>query len=390
MCRVCDRPSPLACEAAAEGGLGKNAKYVDARSRRFAHQRVAASLVPTQRVRHCLWTVASHVAEARVVRRSDRARLTNLQTCGSVWSCSVCSSRISELRRQELNHALAWARRQSKETGGLGSVVPVMLTLTMRHGRDDELQTVLAAMKQAKRFLRQSRAWRRLKPRIVGTVTATELTHGRNGWHPHFHELVFVRAGSEREALELLEQLRSEWLRSLAKLGRDGDEHAFDLRGAAAAGRYIGKFGAAEELALGAVKSGRRAQRTPAQLLAAAAAGDEHAGALWAVYARTFKGRRQLVWSDGFKRLVGVGEVSDDEAAEADQTEDDRDFLIHAFPVAEWREILSRPGVSRAGMLEAAEAGGREALLAYIDRRIISRPSPVSRHAYRSGAPPPS
>lgn len=385
MCQACNPPSsPCSFEAseAAEGSLGITAKYVDARARRFAHQRVAAGLVPTQRVRHCLWTIASNAAEARVVRRSDRARLTNLQTCGSVWSCPVCSSRISELRRVELNEVLAWARRQANETGGLGPVVPVMLTLTMRHARSDTLPVVLGAMKEAKRRLRQSRTWRRFKSRIVGTVTATELTHGLNGWHPHFHELLFVRAGSEREALELLEELSAEWMRSLQKLGRSGGRHAFDLRGAAAAGNYISKFGAAEELALSGVKKGREGQRTPAELLAAAADGDERAGALWAVYARVFKGRKQLVWSNGFKRLVGIGEVSDEAAAE--QVEDDRDALIHAFPAAAWREVLSRK-VSRAGMLDAAERGGRDALLDYIDRFARSSLQPVSRPGSRNG-----
>ena len=51
--------------------------------------------------------------------------------------------------------------------------------------------------------LRQRREWRAIKPMLVGTVSATEVTHGAAGWHVHFHEIAFVQAETEAEAVAL-------------------------------------------------------------------------------------------------------------------------------------------------------------------------------------------
>ena len=67
-----------------------------------------------------------------------------------------------------------------------------------------------------------------------------------------------MRAGSQAEALDLVEKLREPWLASLRAEGLDGSGAAFQVQGATAAGNYVGKWGAAEEeLALSGKKSGR-------------------------------------------------------------------------------------------------------------------------------------
>ena len=125
-----------------------------------------------------------------------------------------------------------------------------------------------------------------------------------------------MKADSQAEALELVEALREPWLAALKSEGLDGAGAAFQVQGATAAGQYLGKWGAAEELALSGRKSGR-AGRSPFQLLADYSdAGDKRAGALFAEYAAAFKGRRQLVWSPGLKKRAGIDEVSDEAAAE--------------------------------------------------------------------------
>ena len=112
-------------------------------------------------------------------------------------ACPCCGRRISETRRGELNALLGWARERG--------LIPIMVTLTARHGIRDRLADQLEAMKVAKRRLRQRREWRSLKGRIAGTVTATEVTHGQNGWHTHFHEILLMDAPDEGEALAMLE-----------------------------------------------------------------------------------------------------------------------------------------------------------------------------------------
>ena len=148
-------------------------------------------------------------------------------------------------------------------------------------------------MKEAKRALRQHRTWRSIKARIGGTITATEMTHGGNGWHPHFHEVLFIEAATEAEALALVAPLGDAWRASLRGKGLDGAAAAFDAQGAGAAGDYLAKWGAGEELTLNGAKRGRRGGRTPRQLLRAAGEGDGQARALWVEYFRATSGRRR-------------------------------------------------------------------------------------------------
>jgi len=358
-------------ESPAEPGLGRLTKYVEKRRRNFALQAHAARLLPRQRVAHCLWSLAYNAESVEVLKREDRARLGGLQVCGSVWHCPVCSARISETRRGELNKALVWARGGVIEDEDAPRIIPVMMTLTARHKRGDSLRAQLDGMKEAKRRLRQSHSWRSLRSVIEGTITATEVTHGSNGWHSHFHELLFLVADDEKTALKLVEGLRAEWLRSLTKVGMSAGKAGFDAQGAAKAGDYITKWGAAEELTLLESKTG--AGRTPFQLLEASKDGDKQAGALFTEYALAFKGRRQLVWSNGFKKRVGVDEVEDEDAAE-EAKEELVDEVIAVIDAGTWA-ALRRRRLDRAALLRAAEVDGFEGVARVIEE-CLSNPPP--------------
>jgi len=278
--------------------------------------------------------------------QGDRVHYEGLQTCGSVWACPCCGARISEARRDEMNQLLAWARAQGYRV--------MMLTLTARHGRDDDLAELLERMKDAKQRWARHRSYRRIKPDMVGSVTATEVTGGgAHGWHPHFHVIAIMDSDQD------LMPLRDAWLASLRGAGLDGAGAAFQAQGANAAGSYIAKWGAAEELALSRHKKGR-AGRTPAQLLAASCDDEDRAaGRLWAEYAQVFHGRRQLVWSRGLKALAGVGEVDDEDAARDQQQDGQIETARANIPHQVWRDdVAARRADRRADLLDRAEAVG--------------------------------
>jgi hypothetical protein len=205
-------------------------------------------------------------------------------------------------------------------------------------------------MKGALSRLRQSHGWRSLG--FVGSVVATEVTHGKAGFHPHLH-LLLILPCPPADALAAVEGLRSEWSRSLGKVGRDCNAAGFQVQAASAAGDYVAKFGAAEELALGKVKLGRGGSRSPWQLLSDASAGDKRACALWVEFALAFKGRRQLQWSNGLKLLCGVGEVSDDQAADAEPAAEPVTLRAWSGSSPLWRSARRR----RCALLDAAETG---------------------------------
>jgi hypothetical protein len=279
-----------------------------------------------------------------------------VQTCGSVWHCPICSAKISNVRRGELNELLRWGRGRE--------LIPLMVTLTGHHNAQMSLAESLAVMKRAKQSLHQSGPWKRhVGPMVEGHVTATEVNKSkRHGWHVHFHVLMLIEAASEAEAIELVTQhLEPEWLRQLERQGSWGGQHAFDVQGAADADRYVAKWGAAEELALSGEKRARGDAeikgQTPWELLAAAADGDVQAGRDFVEYATWFHGKRQLVWSRGLKERVGLKVVEDDEAA--GEQEDVADTAINevaVLPKPTWRHVVRRR--LRADLLAAARDGG--------------------------------
>ena len=366
--------------AAAGGGLGNTAKSVrqtqsekervrhlqthfgktaaqEKREQRFKHQRAAARLLPSSRTAQCLWSVASNCNGVDVIHNEaeGRARYAGLQTCGSVWSCPVCSAKVSEIRRQELNDALAVARQKG--------LIPVLVSLTTRHKRGDSLASLLASLKKAKQRWANHRGFASLRSKnggpLVGYITATEVTGGGvNGWHPHFHILMFFQCATEAEAIAKAETLRGPWLAGLKSEGLSGTGAAFDVQGGSAAGNYITKWGAAEEVALGGKKKGRGDGRAPFQLLADYADNDDkQAGALFAEYAKEFAGYRQLVWSPGLKALFCIEDIADakaaaDEVRRADESK--AEAQVGHFTPIEWGRYRSQ----RAMILRMAELAG--------------------------------
>lgn len=360
-------------ELIADGGaapLGSLAKSVR-RDRRDArrHQRLmldtAARLLPDARVAAC--QRRPHGGAVELGSAGDRASWRGLQSCGSVWHCPDCAVAIGARRRSEL-------RILVDQAPTLGAWM-VMATFTGRHHRDQPLAFLVQAMKGAKTAFHRLKAWRQLKLRLAGHVTATEVTFGeRSGWHLHFHQLLLVRAASAADAIATVEAVRSSWLHALESHGLDGNRHAFDVRDASAAANYVSKWGPDAELAGSASKAGRSGGRTPWQLLADAAAGDAGAAARWSEYAVQMHGRRQLTWSRGLKDQLGIAELSDDQAAERLQDAPEWTTAV-VLDRRAWRDILRNKIVIY--LLDVLEVDGVDAVRRCLDAMGIEhRPPP--------------
>lgn len=330
--------------------LGKNAKVVDEalrqerRKDRFSLKMRAAKLLRpvsesgSRRLAGCCYSTWG--APVSLLVKEGRARFHGLQTCSNVWNCAICADRINRTRKEELDHLLKWAR--------IEGFTPVMLTLTAAHRRSDALKGLLKGMKLAKRRFRQLAKWRKLP--FVGSVTATEVTHGGNGWHVHFHEILLLQCGPD-DALKMCRDLLPEWQGSLASQGMTGNEHALDAQDASFAGAYVAKFGPAGEIALQGQKKGRGGSRTPWQLLEDADDCKKSA-ALWREYALAFKGIAQLSWSRGLKDRCGLDDLGDDELDDDEQA--GADVCLRSWPDAEsWRIARRR----LFNMLDAVENG---------------------------------
>lgn len=290
--------------------------------------------------------IAGGSVSLRLNRATGRASFGGLRRCGSVWTCARCSSAISLRRRDEMNAMLKGARAEG--------LAVYMVTLTARHNRDTDLAGFLSAMGKAKQRLVQRREWRALP--YQGSCSATEVTHGNNGYHAHFHMLVLL-SGDTAAGFKSLRALAPVWRTCLSAFDLSGGKAAFDVRDGSTAGDYVSKWGAAEELTLGGEKTPKLAgSRTPFELLADAADGDPRAARLWVAYARAFHGKRQLVWSRGLKARFGVGETSDEAAAEAVEQSEAAAAdvqVLAVFTAEQWEIVRHR----QFALLRAAERG---------------------------------
>ena len=303
----------------------------------------------------CTWVAIDAVAMVRPADR-DSYHYKGLATCGSVWVCPLCASKIQERRRQEVLQAVNFKAAQGK--------AGVMVSLTFPHRVDQPLALLLKLQQEALKSLRESRAYKGLMRAVVqaGRIRALEVTHGANGWHPHTHELMFVSPSVDAEWLE--DQLAEMWLKSCRRVGlfdpektREGDflRYSVDVRAAdKAVGEYLAKLDQASdwnvthELTRSSSKQGRRAGQHPFRL-----AMEKTTAALFLEYVDAMKGARQLVWSRGLKSEVDIEDKTDQQVA---QEESARAIDSIGISRPAWRVVVGND--ARFEMTEAARKGG--------------------------------
>lgn len=321
-----------------------------ARLERFALQSAAKRILPHSRTAKCLRFLRKDKTHVEVYRSIDHgtASFGCLQTCSSVWACPVCAAKISERRRAELLQAI----EAHKATGG----DVLLITLTNPHHLGDSLPAFLAGQQRAMSRFNSTRAASALWDWLgcVGTVRAWEVTHGQNGWHPHFHLLAFVRSGVCLE--EARARVYDVWATGcrLAGLPVPSVEHGVDVRDGSEAAAYASKWGLDHEMTKGHMKRARSEKgRSPFDLLRSYLHdGDKQASALFKEYAGAFHGKRQLVWSKGLKDRFEVGKESDEDLA---AIQDDRAELLGKIELEDWRLILKFD--LRGDVLELARHG---------------------------------
>ena len=319
---------------------------------RFAIHSAVRRILMSWRVSNCLRAFApvrGGSFEHPEVWRSAKhggCRYHKLLVCASVWVCPNCAATISERRRAELKTAIDAHRANGGEV--------YLLTLTNPHTASDSLHGVLEAQAKAMTRFHSQRAsvafWNDIGS--IGTVRAWEVTHGQNGWHPHFHILIFARFGLNLPDLE--DRLHDLWANAcrLAGLRTPSREHGVTFQDGDEAGAYASKWGLESELTKGHTKKASKG-RTPFDLLRSYLYDDDRqAAALFRDFAHSFKGKRQLVWSRGLKAQFQVEEQTDEECV---TKLDEGASLIGRIQFEDWRLILKAD--ARGDVLELARFG---------------------------------
>jgi hypothetical protein len=377
----------------ADGSLGTNAKYsaapettdpetgeisggtplydpMSARLQRFMLQSVARKFLPKSRTDKCL-RLRQGSKEIQVWQSKEfkTTSYSGLQTCGSVWACPVCAAKIAERRRAEIIAAMA----AHKAAGGCMN----LLTLTAPHQRVDQLVELLAKQALALKKMFADFTVRKVfaEMGVVGQIRALEVTHGRlsefnNGWHPHYHLLLFCGSGVDLarfdgpQMKDWAVRLYMRWAACCegAGLGTPSFAHGLKLDDGSKAARYVSKWGLEDEMTKGHTKKAIHGE-TPFDFLRAHLVdkADKQAGALFKEFAETFKGKRQLHWSKGLKKRYAIGEATDEELA---VQMDDYAAMLGTITLDEWRDVLAVDGNGTVLMLAAN--GGWDAVTRYL------------------------
>lgn len=340
---------------------------------------IARELLPNERINVC-WRYPLPARKTIEIIYSDereRARVAGTMKCGSGWVCPACMRYIAERRRLELETAM---QRSSER------YFTVMCTYTARHQKGTPLRTTLDGLLAAYKSTFSGRWWADAKPEYMvrGAIRATEITYGANGWHPHFHVLMFVDkamlsddlAGSPEEfQFSVRNQFGSRWLESLEKHGLSGNaEHSFDVRTSdELIADYITKFGhmpqdwslnaSAYEIAHNVTKNARKGNFSVLDILFEAAHDTEYK-CLFLEYHQATKGKSALQWSPGLKRELDIEVIRDEIAAQGVETETDR--LLAEIDVGMWRVIADKGHLGQ--VMTYANSGNREKLENLIDR----------------------
>lgn len=315
-----------------------------------------------------------HQSEVDVaVRQGERGAVASFRgvaTCGSVWACPVCMRKIKSARAEEIKALVAHHGQQRVE----------MMTLTVRHSAGDDLPQLLQGITQSMRLLQQGRDWKNFQQEfgIFGLIRAFEITHGRHGWHPHHHVLIFLdRALSDDERRSLRDAMSARWHRVVLQSGL-GEPHApDDAHGCVITpvrdSKYLSKLGL--EMADLFTKEGRgEGSRTPMQIAydVLRYGGREEDVRLWRSYATAIKGKKFLNFTKAIQQMrKALGfRAEDAEIAAAEEGEGPPE-VVASIPAAAWRVVCQVRG-ARERILTAAERDGAHGVELEIETCILA------------------
>jgi len=310
-----------------------------------------------------------------VARR--KAKYRNVVRCASVWVCPVCANNITAHRRNDVQFVIDKLH---------GQTIPIMISFTLRHSRQDGLLDTLTTLTDAWRRMTSCKRWSLLKRRghLKGYVRALEVTWGESaGWHPHFHVLFFLTP--EACISQFFTETRQWWEESVKLAGGTSAwEHACFLTVAdGSIAEYVTKWGhapkeetierlnnwgKARELTRSGMKAGRGQHLTPFDMLEAFLANGNPAPGYWGKlireYAEAIHGNRQLTWSRNPDLRAEAGldmEKSENEIVEGEEA---GYYLLATINQDDWRAILYAG--EQGNVLDCAARGDLDMMRAII------------------------
>ncbi len=240
---------------------------------------------------------------------SSEASIGNVQTCGSVWSCPICATRIAVKKGKLVQKALIYAKENNQ--------MPIMVALTASHSLHTPLKEFKKKFKAAWKMFSSHRQWRKFKKcyGLKHWIANREITYGKHGWHYHMHLLLFMDAIKLKyadESIKLEETLTELWLACLSHNGLSGlGEYALKITAGKNVGEtYLTKVGLTEDAKTGNLQyeltgaSNKKSGYTIWDILRHASYGDNTSETLYIEFVSAMFGDSFLSFSKGFLPLL--------------------------------------------------------------------------------------
>lgn len=336
------------------------------------------------RVITCLRAQIANNVKVHKSINHGKAFYSGLCTCGGVWVCPVCAAKIQSRRTIEIQNLFQKAYKVRKDKDGnlfytFGTQKQIaMITLTFPHYIGDKLEDNLAKHAEALVIFRKYNGtdFKKFKEKVgyEGLVRGLEITYGRNGWHPHTHELWVLDYWEEdlEKQKEITDYLLKRWEHACKKVGLLKDDKVEDFRKnslhisfQANDGDYLTKqsksdkeiWGADKEVATANSKIGKGNGKAPFQILLETET-CKKARSSFIEYTLAMKGKAQLFWTPGLKGKVDIEEKTDEQLAEEMQDKADLLALLHR---EHWVCVVKNK--ARAEILDIAEQKGIDGLI---------------------------
>lgn len=327
----------------------------------------------THRTVDCHRVQTSTFVDVHSSQKFDSCFFGNISTCGSVWTCPVCSTKICERRSHELRIAFNQAQAMNLQIS--------LWTFTAPHNASDRIEKLLPMISDSLQSFFRGKSFTGFKNRFgfIGRIRSTEIRYGVNGWHPHFHLIFF----SKKSLLDQKDWALKRWQSMCLKSGLScPNEYGLDIRDGSKAGEYINKFSPngeiintkdgqkvgwdlADEATKGMKKGSKGGTLSPWGILQLSG---DHSDIkqrkkyqrLFLAYARAFHGKRQLHWGT-LKKFFDIEDKSDSDLVEQ---QDENAKLLGHITKSEWQQILKRD--ERSAVLTISENGGKQSLIDYL------------------------
>lgn len=290
-------------------------------------QRVLCGALPEvewPRIVRCGWSMNALVA---LLGSKGKTSWSGIEHCNSVWCCPLCSARIREGRRAEIQQGF----EASKKLGWKA----YFITFTVPHSISTSLGSSLGGLREAYKKMRRYSSLKKFFSKVEGVITSTEIQVGSSGFHPHRHCIFFTTAEIGDEEIS---SIKSSWAKAVVKegLAKPSEAVGVVVEEATSSGlsKYLTKVQENKvslEMARSDLKSGRFTSSSewhcaPFDLLdfdsnIELPISVEQRYALWVEYYKGSKGVSAIRWSRGLKKKLSIGEVTDEELGALSPTE---------------------------------------------------------------------